>query len=69
MKKLTHLQWFKYLANFLKVNIVRNSLECLHIIFVSFIFLMNLIMKSKELEVLYYGQAVFSLSGSGKKLY
>ena len=36
MKKLTHLQWFKHLANFVKVNILRNSLECLHMIFVSF---------------------------------
>ena len=35
MKKVTYLQWFKYLANFVKVNILRNSLECLHMIFVS----------------------------------
>ena len=38
MKKVNHLQWFKYLANFLKVNILKNSLECLHMIFVSFFF-------------------------------
>ena len=36
MKRVTHLQWFKYLANFVKVNILRNSLECLYMIFVSF---------------------------------
>ena len=34
MKKVTHLQWFKYLANFVKVNILRNSLKRLHMIFV-----------------------------------
>ena len=36
MKKLTHLQWFKYLANCVKINILRSSLECLHMVFVSF---------------------------------
>ena len=30
MERITHLQWFKYFANFVKVNILRNSLECLH---------------------------------------
>ena len=35
MKKLTQLQWFKYFANFVELNILRNSLECLHLIFVS----------------------------------
>ena len=34
MKKVNHLQWFKYLANFVKVNILRNSLKRLHMIFV-----------------------------------
>ena len=38
MKKLTPWQWLKYLANFVKVNILRNSQECLHLIFVSFFF-------------------------------
>ena len=38
MKNVTYWQWFKYLANFVKVNILRNSLECLHMIFVSFFF-------------------------------
>ena len=67
------------LAYFAEGHTLRNTLECLHIIFVSlffsatvlqykqlkilnFTFLMNLVMKSKESKVLYYGQAVFSLS-------
>ena len=36
MKKVTYLHRFKYLTNSVKVNISRNSLECLHMIFVSF---------------------------------
>ena len=69
MKKLTHLQWFKDLNNFVKGYILRNSLECLHtllLVFFSaivfqykqlkreFTFLMNLIMKSKISEVRKY---------------
>ena len=42
MKKVTHLQWFKYFANFVKINILENSLECLHIIFLSFFFSYNI---------------------------
>ena len=38
MKKLTHLQWFKDLVNFVKGHILGNSLECLHMIFASFFF-------------------------------
>ena len=38
MKKLTPLQLLKYLANFVKVNILRTSLECLHMIFVTFFY-------------------------------
>ena len=38
MKKVTHLQQFKYLANAVKLNILRNSLECLRMAFVSFFF-------------------------------
>ena len=34
MKKVIHLEWFRYLANFVKVNILTNSLECLHMVFV-----------------------------------
>ena len=30
MKKFSHLQWFKYLANFVKVNILGDSLEYPH---------------------------------------
>ena len=85
MKYLTHLQWFKCLANFVKINILRNSLECLHIIFRSFFFSATILQYKQlkiefyfstesykeelEIGVLYYGQAVFSLSGSGRKLY
>ena len=46
----------KYLANFAKVNIVnilRNALECLHMIFVSF-FLTATILQSKQLKIEYY---------------
>ena len=50
MKNLTHLQWFKYLANFVKVNILRNSLECLHIIFVSCFFSAT-ILQYKKLKI------------------
>ena len=53
MKKVTHLQWFKYLANFVKVNILRNSLECLHMIFVSFFFLAT-ILQYKQLKTEFY---------------
>ena len=42
MKKVTHLQWFKYFANFVKINILENSLECLHMIFLSFFFSYNI---------------------------
>ena len=49
MKKVTHLQWFKYLANFVKVNILRNSLECLHMIFV--IFFSATILQYKQLKI------------------
>ena len=38
MKNGTHLQRFKYLANSVLVNILRNSLKCLYIVFVSFFF-------------------------------
>ena len=45
MKKLTHLQWFKDLINFVKGHILRNSLECrLHIIFVIFFLNYNIAM-------------------------
>ena len=50
MKKVTHLQWFKYLANLAKVNIVRNSLECRHMIFVSF-FSSATILPYKQLKI------------------
>ena len=53
MKKLTHLQWFKHLANFVKVNILRNSLECLHMIFVSFFF-SAAILEYKQLKIEFY---------------
>ena len=39
MKKVTHLQRFKYLAIAVKINLLRNSLECLDMVFVSFYFL------------------------------
>ena len=38
MKKLTHLQWFTDLVNFVKGHILGNSLECLPMIFASFFF-------------------------------
>ena len=44
MKKLTHLQWFKDLINFVKGHILRNSLECLRIIFVIFFLNYNIAM-------------------------
>ena len=52
MKKITNLQWFKYLANFVKVNILRNSPECLHMIFV--IFFSATILKYKQLKIEFY---------------
>ena len=75
MKKVTHLQYFKYLASFVKVNILRNSLECLHMIFI-FIFFSATILQYKQLnlgfylsiesyneeqEILHYGKAFLSL--------
>ena len=78
IKKLTHLKRFKKdLAYFVEGHISRNTLECLHIIFIffsatilqykklkisKFTFLMNLMMRSKESKVLYYGQVFFLLS-------
>ena len=53
MKNLTHLQWFKYLAKFVKVNILINSLECLHIIFVSCFFSAT-ILQYKKLKIEFY---------------
>ena len=53
MKCLTHLQWFKCLANFVKINILGNSLECLHIIFVSFFFSAT-ILQYKQLKIEFY---------------
>ena len=50
---VTHLQWFKYLANFVKVNIGGNSLECLHMIFVSFFFSAT-ILQYKQLTTEFY---------------
>ena len=52
MKKITNLQWFKYLANFVKVNILRNSLECLHMIFV--IFFSATILRYKQLKIEFF---------------
>ena len=37
MKKLTRVQWFKDLAILVKRRILRNSLGCLHMIFVIFL--------------------------------
>ena len=55
MKKLTPLQWLKYLANFVKVNILRNSQECLHLIFVSFFFLSyNITIQAIKDRVLFF---------------
>ena len=53
MKNLTHLQWFKYLAKYVKVNILINSLECLHIIFVSCFFSAT-ILQYKKLKIEFY---------------
>ena len=53
MKKVTHLQWFKYLANFVKVNILRNSVECLHMIFVP-VFFSATILQNKQLKIEFY---------------
>ena len=82
MKKVTHLQWFKYLANFVKVNILRNSLECLHMIFV--FFFSATILQYRQLNLGFYlsnesyneeqeigfitlwKSSFISLSGSGK---
>ena len=53
MKKVTHLQRFKYLANSVKVNILRNSLECLHMIFGSFFFSATTL-QYKQLKIEFY---------------
>ena len=53
MKKVTHLQRFKYLANSVKVNILRKSLECLHMIFGSFFF-STTTLQYKQLKIEFY---------------
>ena len=79
MKKLAQLQKFKRFSLLCRRHILRNTLECLHMILVSFFFsatilqykqlktskftfLIDFLMKSKESKVLYYRQAVFSLT-------
>ena len=62
----------KDLAYFVEGHTLQNTMECLYMIFVSFFylsisilkftFLMNLIMESQELKLLYYKQAISSLS-------
>ena len=53
MKKVTHLQWFKYLANFVKVNILRNFLECLHMTFVR-LFFSTTVLQYTQLMIEFY---------------
>ena len=53
MKKVTHLQQFKYLANAGKLNILRNSLECLQMVFVSF-FLSATTLQYKQLKTVLF---------------
>ena len=50
MKKLTHLQWFTDLVNFVKGHILGNSLECLPMIFASFFF-SAAILQYKQLKI------------------
>ena len=53
MKKVTHLQQFKYSANAGKLNILRNSLECLQMVFVSF-FLSATTLQYKQLKTVLF---------------
>ena len=54
MKEITHLQKFKYLANFLKVNILRDSMEYLHMIFVRFFLSYNISIQAIKDRVLFF---------------
>ena len=54
MKKLTPLQWLEYLANFVKLKILRNSLKCLHMIFVSVFFPSATILQYKQSKIEFY---------------
>ena len=45
---------FKYLANFLKVNILRNSMEYLHMIFVRFFLSYNISVQAIKDIVLFF---------------
>ena len=54
MKEITHLQKFKYLASFLKVNILRDSMEYLHMIFVRFFLSYNISIQAIKDRVLFF---------------
>ena len=53
MKKVTHLQRFKYLAIAVKLNILKNSLECLDMVFVKFFFSATTL-QYKQLKIEFY---------------